>query len=117
MKKKITLASATVLFAVATMFNMNMLQGNSVGDVSLESIALMAKASGEGDGNNSGEGDGNNSGEGDGNNKAEGSKTEKVVTCVEFNYVFFKCSRTKEVTTTVPCCTGGTSTCSASIDC
>lgn len=78
-----------------------MLQGNSVGDVSLESIALMAKASGEGDGNN----------------KAEGSKTEKVVTCVEFNYVFFKCSRTKEVTTTVPCCTGGTSTCSASIDC
>ncbi|URW80346.1 hypothetical protein [Xiashengella succiniciproducens] len=109
MKKKIILASATVLFAVATMFNMNMLQGNSVGDVSLESIALMAKASGEGDGNNSGEGDGNN--------KAEGSKTEKVVTCVEFNYVFFKCSRTKEVTTTVPCCTGGTSTCSASIDC
>ena len=80
-----------------------------MGDVSLDAIAVMAQASGEGDGNNSGEGDGNN--------KAEGSKTEKVVTCVEFNYVFFKCSRTKEVTTTVPCCTGGTSTCSASIDC
>lgn len=45
-----------------------MLQGNSVGDVSLESIALMAKASGEGDGNNSGEGDGNNKAEGSNNN-------------------------------------------------
>ena len=44
MKKKIIIASATVLFAVATMFNMNLLQGNSVGDVSLESIAVMAQA-------------------------------------------------------------------------
>lgn len=30
------------------MFNMNLLQGNSVGDVSLESIEVMAKAQGEG---------------------------------------------------------------------
>ncbi len=47
MKKKIIIASATVLFAVATMFNMNLLQGNSVGDVSLDDIAVMAQANGE----------------------------------------------------------------------
>jgi hypothetical protein len=29
-------------FAVATMFNMNLLQGNSLGDVSLDAIAVMA---------------------------------------------------------------------------
>ena len=44
MKKKIIIASATVLFAVATVFNMNLLQGNSVGDVSLDAIAVMAQA-------------------------------------------------------------------------
>lgn len=49
MKKKIIIASATVLFAVATMFNMNLLQGNSVGDVSLDDIAVMAQAQAEGD--------------------------------------------------------------------
>ncbi|MBN2259671.1 MAG: hypothetical protein JW702_03965 [Clostridiales bacterium] len=47
MKKKIIIASATVLFAVATVFNMNLLQGNSVGDVSLESIEVMAQAQAE----------------------------------------------------------------------
>ena len=54
MKKKIIIASATVLFAVATVFNMNLLQGNSVGDVSLDAIAVMAQAQGEptGNGNN-----------------------------------------------------------------
>lgn len=36
MKKKIIIASATVLFAVVNLFNMNLLQGNSVGDVSLD---------------------------------------------------------------------------------
>ena len=47
MKKKIIIASATVLFAVATVFNMNLLQGNSMGDVSLDAIAVMAQARGE----------------------------------------------------------------------
>jgi len=51
MKKKIIIASATVLFAVATVFNMNLLQGNSVGNISLESIAVMARANGGEDGN------------------------------------------------------------------
>ena len=44
MKKKIIVASATVLFAVATVFNMNLLQGNSLGDVTLDAIAVMAQA-------------------------------------------------------------------------
>ena len=49
MKKKIISAIATGFFAVVTMFNMNMLQANSTGDVSLESIAIMAQANLEGD--------------------------------------------------------------------
>ena len=44
MKKKIIIASAIVLFAVATVFNMNLLQSNNAGDISLESIAVMAHA-------------------------------------------------------------------------
>ena len=44
MKKKIIIVSATVIFAIATVFNMNLLQGNSVGDVSLDAIAVMAQA-------------------------------------------------------------------------
>ena len=44
MKKKIFFAIATVFFAVATVFNMNALQGGSVGDISLDAIAVMAKA-------------------------------------------------------------------------
>jgi|SRR5690554_113533 len=44
MKKKIIFAIATGFFAVATVLNMNMLQANSAGDVSLESIAVMAQA-------------------------------------------------------------------------
>ena len=47
MKKKIIFAVATGFFAVATVVNMNMLQGNSAGDVSLESIEVMALANGE----------------------------------------------------------------------
>lgn len=39
-----------MLFAVVTVFNMNLLQGNSLGDVSLDSIAVMAQAYGENSG-------------------------------------------------------------------
>lgn len=48
MKKKVIFAVATGLFALATVFNMNVLQSNSAGDVSLESIAVMAQANLEG---------------------------------------------------------------------
>jgi hypothetical protein len=48
MKKKMIFAVATGLFAVATVFNMNLLQGNSAGDVSLDAIAVMAQAQSEG---------------------------------------------------------------------
>ena len=47
MKKKIVFAVATGFFAVATVFNMNLLQGNSAGDVSLDAIGVMAKAQSE----------------------------------------------------------------------
>ncbi len=47
MKKKIIFAVATSLFAIATVFNMNVLQSNNAGDVSLESIAVMAQAQNE----------------------------------------------------------------------
>jgi hypothetical protein len=47
MKKKIFFAVATGFFAVATVFNMNLLQGNSAGDVSLDAIAVMAQAQSE----------------------------------------------------------------------
>ena len=47
MKKKIVFAVATGFFAVATVFNMNLLQGNSAGDVSLDAIAVMAQAQSE----------------------------------------------------------------------
>jgi len=43
-KKKIIFAIATSFFAVATVFNMNLLQSSNAGDVSLESIAIMAQA-------------------------------------------------------------------------
>ncbi len=43
----IIFAVATGLFALAMVFNMNVLQSNSAGDVSLESIAVMAQARGE----------------------------------------------------------------------
>ena len=46
-KKKIIFAVATGFFAVATVFNMNLLQGNIAGDVSLDAIAVMAKAQSE----------------------------------------------------------------------
>lgn len=44
MKKKIIFAIATSFFAVATVYNMNLLQSSNAGDVSLESIAIMAQA-------------------------------------------------------------------------
>lgn len=44
MKKKIIFALATGFFAVATVFNMNMLQSSNAGDVSLENIVVMAQA-------------------------------------------------------------------------
>ena len=47
MKKKIVFAVATGFFAVATVFNMNLLQGNSVGDVSLDAMSIMAQAQSE----------------------------------------------------------------------
>ncbi len=50
MKKKIIFAVATGFFAVATMFNMNLLQANSAGDVSLEAIKAMAQANNNEDG-------------------------------------------------------------------
>lgn len=48
MRKKIVFAVVASLFAVATVFNMNMLQSSSAGDISLESIAVMAQAQSEG---------------------------------------------------------------------
>ena len=47
MKKKIIFAVATGFFAVATVFNMNLLQGNIAGDVSLDAIGVMAQAQSE----------------------------------------------------------------------
>ncbi len=47
MKKKIFLGGAALLFAAVTVFNMNMLQTNKAGDVSLEAIAVMAQAQSE----------------------------------------------------------------------
>jgi hypothetical protein len=47
MKKKIIIASASVLFAVASVFNINMLQSNSTSDVSLDAIGVMAQAQSE----------------------------------------------------------------------
>jgi hypothetical protein len=44
MKKKLVFAIAIGFFAVATVFNMNLLQGNGVSDVSLDDIAVMAQA-------------------------------------------------------------------------
>jgi hypothetical protein len=44
MKKKLIFALAIGFFAVATVFNMNMLQTNDAGDISLEGIAVMAAA-------------------------------------------------------------------------
>ena len=47
MKKKIIIASASVLFAVASVLNINMLQSGKPSDVSLDAIAVMAKAQSE----------------------------------------------------------------------
>ena len=47
MKKKIFFAIATGFFAVATVLNMNALQGGGVGDISLDAISVMAQAQNE----------------------------------------------------------------------
>ena len=47
MKKKIIIASAVMFFALATMFNINALQSNNAGDISLDNIAIMAQAKNE----------------------------------------------------------------------
>jgi hypothetical protein len=52
MKKKLFIGIAMSLFAVATVFNMNMLNENGAGDVSLDALAVMAQAQDEGGGSN-----------------------------------------------------------------
>jgi len=47
MKKKIIFAVATGFFAVATVFNMNLLQDDKYGELALDAIAVMARANGE----------------------------------------------------------------------
>ncbi len=44
MKKKLFIGGAALLFAAVTVFNMNLLQSNKAGDVSLDAIAVMAQA-------------------------------------------------------------------------
>lgn len=44
MKKKLFIGGAALLFAVVTVFNMNLLQSNNASDVSLDAIAVMAQA-------------------------------------------------------------------------
>ena len=44
MKKKSFIGGAALLFAAVTVFNMNLLQSNKAGDVSLDAIAVMAQA-------------------------------------------------------------------------
>jgi hypothetical protein len=56
MKKKIIIASASVLFAVASVLNINMLQSGKPGDVSLDAIAVMAQAQNESGGGGGGTG-------------------------------------------------------------
>jgi len=48
MKKKIFIGIAMSLFTVATVFNMNLLNENGAGDVSLDAVSIMAKAQSEG---------------------------------------------------------------------
>ncbi|WP_462319179.1 hypothetical protein [Marinilabilia sp.] len=45
--KKVIFGMVAGLFAVATVFNMSMLNDNGAGDVSLDAIAVMAHADGE----------------------------------------------------------------------
>lgn len=44
MKKRIIFAIATSFFAVATVFNMGMLQSNNSNEISLNAITVMAQA-------------------------------------------------------------------------
>jgi hypothetical protein len=47
MKKKFFIGIAMSLFAIATVFNMNISEQGNAGDVSLDAIKVMAKADGE----------------------------------------------------------------------
>jgi hypothetical protein len=47
MKKKFFIGIAMSLFAVATVFNMNLSEQNNAGDVSLDAIEVMAEAEAE----------------------------------------------------------------------
>ena len=47
MKKKFFIGIAMSLFAVATVFNMNLSEQNEAGDVSLDAIEVMAQAEAE----------------------------------------------------------------------
>jgi hypothetical protein len=44
MKKKFLIGGAALLFAAVTALNMNLLQSNKAGDMSLDAIAVMAQA-------------------------------------------------------------------------
>ena len=48
LKKKVIFGIAAGFFAVATVFNMNMLNENGAGDVSLDDVTTMAEAQAEG---------------------------------------------------------------------
>jgi hypothetical protein len=48
LKKKVIFGMIAGLFTVATVFNMNILNKNGAGDVSLDAVSVMAKASIEG---------------------------------------------------------------------
>ena len=47
LKKKVIFGMVAGFFAVATVFNMSLLNDNGAGDVSLDAIAVMAEAGGE----------------------------------------------------------------------
>ena len=47
LKKKVIFGVVVGLFAVATVFNMSVLNESSAGDVSLDAVAVMAQADGE----------------------------------------------------------------------
>jgi hypothetical protein len=101
MKKKIFFAIATAFFAVATVFNMNALQGGSVGDISLDAIAVMAQAQSE-----------NN----DDNVCNDCQYYMQDVTCIRFFYTSDGRKYAVYVGNRLKCKTPGTGTCT-STDC
>ncbi len=116
MKKKIIIASATVLFAVATVFNLNLLQENSVGDVSLDAIAVMAQAQNE-----------TPSGGNQPNNKSETVATKKITTYYKWDvkasawiitFSIGEAGRTEETSYSYPCCVSNLGQyCGVGVDC